>query len=459
MKNNSTNTLSEKDLDNLLNQAFLDLDFTTPKNKEMIESIANYSLAGIPVSSVKINKSFFNKLLIIFAALSMVGTCAFLWNKNNNAPGNTSINVITIEKRKVDSIQAVQEEIVIKENKKIGKPYIDREKPLAEIVIPAIVEDTEEIAIKEIIYSQIIPTENKSKASSDYVFPKLTEKEIKANEKEKKRMGELAAKVSKKRYALIPGKKFYMQITEVTNLEYRTFLFDLLIQDKKEDFLKAKPDQSLWINSNGTNKFDGFKELYFSAKKFKDYPVVNISIEGAEMYCQWLSNLASSYLKHEAVKVSSCDYRLPTESEWVYAAKAGKSEATYPWGRDSIQNNKNRFMANFCIQKLKEKFNQPIVYPDKINLNAYTAAGMATNNDTMATAHVFSYNPNDYFLYCMSGNVSEMVYIDGTKIVKTKGGNWASDFEHLKINSEDEFKTPIKPSPKIGFRVVVNIEN
>ncbi len=32
-------------------------------------------------------------------------------------------------------------------------------------------------------------------------------------------------------------------------LEYRTFLFDLLIQGRKEDFLLAKPDQKLWINN------------------------------------------------------------------------------------------------------------------------------------------------------------------------------------------------------------------
>ena len=59
----------------------------------------------------------------------------------------------------------------------------------------------------------------------------------------------------------------------------------------------------------------------------------------------------------------------------------------------------------------------------------------------------------------MSGNVSEMVYMVGTKTVKTKGGNWTSDFMHLKIESEDEFKQPIRPSPMIGFRIVVNTEN
>ncbi len=459
MKNNNVNILSEKDLDNLLNQSFLNLDFNKPKNLEIMETIANYSLLNTALISTTANKSLLNKLLIVLFSLGIIGTVIFLFNKNGNTPGNNAANVIAIEKRKNDSVQAVQEEIIVKENQKIGKPFIDKEKESVEIIVPIVAEESVETVVEKITYAEIIPTDEKTKTNSIYVFPSLTEKEIKANEKEKKRMGKMAAKVSKERYALIPGKNFYMQTAEVTNLEYRTFLFDLLIQGKKEEFLKAKPDQNLWVNSNGSNKFDNFKELYFSDKKFKDYPVVNSTIEGAEMYCKWLSDLASANLKHEGVKVSIRNYRLPDESEWIYAAKAGKPDATYPWGRDSIQNRKNRFLANFCIQKLKEKFNQPIVYPDKINLNAYTAAGMATNNDTMATAHVFSYNPNDYFLYCMSGNVSEMVYIDGTKTVKTKGGNWSSDFEHLKITSEDEFKTPLKPSPMVGFRVVVSVAN
>jgi hypothetical protein len=80
---------------------------------------------------------------------------------------------------------------------------------------------------------------------------------------------------------------------------------------------------------------------------------------------------------------------------------------------------------------------------------------MALGMDTIAAAMAYAYNPNNYFLYCMSGNASEMVYIDGSKNFKTKGGNWSSDFEHLKIESEDEFKSGVKPSPMIGFRPIV----
>src|SRR3989338_8114910 len=101
-------------------------------------------------------------------------------------------------------------------------------------------------------------SQKKQDDTDEYIFPKLTEEEISATNKQKKSMLKALSKFDKKSYAYIPtgtfdyaGKQvsvqsFYMQTTEVTNLEYRTFLFDLLIQCRKDDFLIAKPDQAQW---------------------------------------------------------------------------------------------------------------------------------------------------------------------------------------------------------------------
>lgn len=88
-------------------------------------------------------------------------------------------------------------------------------------------------------------------------------------------------KQSKDKYALIVPKAshsimsniedslamFYMQNSEVTNLEYRTFLFDLLLHDEKEAFIKAKPHQYLWLDAPGHAKHKEMKDNYFSDKK------------------------------------------------------------------------------------------------------------------------------------------------------------------------------------------------
>jgi formylglycine-generating enzyme required for sulfatase activity len=51
-------------------------------------------------------------------------------------------------------------------------------------------------------------------------------------------------------------------------------------------------------------------------------PVVWVSARDAEAYCAWLSR-----------ETGSC-YRLPTEAEWVMAARGPAGSRTYPWGEE-----------------------------------------------------------------------------------------------------------------------------
>ena len=64
------------------------------------------------------------------------------------------------------------------------------------------------------------------------------------------------------------------------------------------------------------------------------------------------------------------------------------------------------------------------------------------------------YNPNNYGLYCMAGNVSEMIINHQTLKPETKGGSWFSCDYFLEINADDEFGYDTNASPLIGFRVV-----
>ena len=75
------------------------------------------------------------------------------------------------------------------------------------------------------------------------------------------------------------------------------------------------------------------------------------------------------------------------------------------------------------------------------------------------TVYGKSYAPNSYGLYCMAGNVSEMVntYDKATnKYARTgtKGGSWFSCDYFLEIDADDEYPNEINASPLIGFRPV-----
>lgn len=57
-------------------------------------------------------------------------------------------------------------------------------------------------------------------------------------------------------------------------------------------------------------------------------PVINVSFDDAQAYAKWLSNQTGK------------KYRLPTEAEWEYAARAG-TQNWYWWGDGTGRNNAN----------------------------------------------------------------------------------------------------------------------
>lgn len=280
-----------------------------------------------------------------------------------------------------------------------------------------------------------------------YQFPKLTEVEISVTKKKKRSMLKALQKHDKDDYAYIPSgsfdyngkmvsaQAFYMGTTEVTNFEYRTFLFDLLIQDRKAEFLKAKPDQAQWNNLHD-GESSPFAEHYFSHEAYNEYPVVNVSREGAELYCRWLSEELRKFVG-EKKEGSYNDVRLPIRAEWVKAASNEGKMLPYPWGGPFTRNSKGFILANYL--RIDEEAIQ-------------TTAG---TKSTDITAPSKSYWPNESGLYNLSGNVAEMVY-EGMNRTEpgTAGGSWRNTEEEIKIYAPDANKGITDGKPYIGFRVV-----
>jgi formylglycine-generating enzyme required for sulfatase activity len=94
-------------------------------------------------------------------------------------------------------------------------------------------------------------------------------------------------------------------------------------------------------------------------------PVINVSWDHAQRYVTWFS------------KMTGRSYRLLSEAEWEYAARAGTTTA-YSWGDELGKNNAN---CNGCVSEW----------------------------DSRRTAPVGSFGPNQFGLYDMHGNVWEWV--------------------------------------------------
>lgn len=143
------------------------------------------------------------------------------------------------------------------------------------------------------------------------------------------------------------------------------------------------PDTTAWINDFDNAYNEPYVRMYFSHGGYSNYPVVGVSWEQANAFANWRTDYLRRSLGKEGIYIEP--YRLPTDAEWEYAARAGVNENMYPWEGDlPLTEEKGCFYANFKPQK-----------------------GNYVKDGQLITSQVGTYSPNDFGLYDMAGNVSE----------------------------------------------------
>lgn len=329
----------------------------------------------------------------------------------------------------------------------------------------------------------IHPNDLLIKSGSLTKIPILTKDQIKENEKQKAKMLKALSKLKSEDYVFILAgtmfyegseksfQAFYLQTTEVSNLEYRTFLNDLIIQKRFEEYEIAKVDSSKWVELYGGNKIYSstkksknnwndsiyknlhFMSNYFNHPAYNNYPVCNISRAGAELYCTWLQEEFKKVYTFKNEERYENLIRIPSRAEWCYAASNQKDNQVYPWGIDSITNSKGEFLVNKkSIPLLESKNNTPIIK----NENNDVLNGVSLNNIVLGfpqNIYQFKQTPNG--IYNLSGNIAEMVYEDYNSKTRcgTAGGSWESNAEEIKIFGPDPYAGITTPHPAIGFRI------
>jgi gliding motility-associated lipoprotein GldJ len=249
---------------------------------------------------------------------------------------------------------------------------------------------------------------------------------------------------------------YYIDETEVTNQHYKDYIFWLgRVFERFPNIVKsAMPDTLVWRRPLGYN--EPYVQTYFRYPAYNDYPVVGVTWLQANDYCLWRTDrvneaelinrgiirpniseqrdannfnsdafLAGQYEAEmnerrqpkdiatgepRAIKFEDGilfpKYRLPTEAEFEYAARAEigvtVDERTierpvYGWPgsnlRDPSKKRRGQMMANF----------------QRGRGDLAGVAGGKQNDGSAIPAVVRSFPPNDFGLYDMIGNVNEWV--------------------------------------------------
>lgn len=186
---------------------------------------------------------------------------------------------------------------------------------------------------------------------------------------------------------------FYIDETEVSNVDYKEFLFYILKDSGETMYQALYPDTTVWLRDLAFN--DPYMMYYYSHDAFNTYPVVGVTWHQANEFANWRTLIVNKTLleaDEEAVLYPA--YRLPTEAEWEYAARGLLEQENYPWEGKSLRDAKGRFRANF-----------------KRGRGDYAGwaggDGRHFTDGYMITAPVRSFYPNDFGLYNMAGNVCE----------------------------------------------------
>ena len=223
--------------------------------------------------------------------------------------------------------------------------------------------------------------------------------------------------------------KFFADETEISNLSWLEFEFWIKTKYGKnsKEHLATLPDTLVWLEKLIYN--EPYVIYYYRHMAYKDYPVVGISFEQALAFCKWRTERVKEYYYIRYKKELNIEYRLPTKQEW-----------------ELLSNNGSGIFSNYGKnEKGQYKLNVARPLSDSLVKNLFM------NDNADVTAPVYSYWKNNFGLYNMFGNVSEMTDEYGV----SKGGGWRNNLDDCRAGKDIIYSKPVS---WLGFRCVCELK-
>jgi gliding motility-associated lipoprotein GldJ len=268
-------------------------------------------------------------------------------------------------------------------------------------------------------------------------------------------------------------------------VQYTKDVFPPSEEKYKHIYNSVLPDTLVWRKSLGNS--DILYENYLRHSAYVDYPVVGVSWLQANKYCKWRTDVVNlkklidkgyitNILKNDSIrnffdtevfladsdrlfdgdstvykrgirtrgtarnsqssfqgrKITKADgvlqrkFRLPTEAEWEYAAKANIENREY----NTIRGRKKYAWNGKYTRETSKRFKGDQLANFRQGLGNYGGISGWSSDGSPITIKVKSYPPNAFGLYDMSGNVSEWV----ADVYRPTIDSQANDFNYFRGN-------------------------
>ncbi|MBK7106895.1 MAG: SUMF1/EgtB/PvdO family nonheme iron enzyme [Ignavibacteriae bacterium] len=252
--------------------------------------------------------------------------------------------------------------------------------------------------------------------------------------------------------------KFWMGKAEITWNEYYAFMKETGTEGRTEDQIIKSRLNNVDVISGPTPPYGDPGQGWGK----EDRPAITMTHYAAKKYCEWLS------------KKTGKKYRLPTEAEWEYSARANSkgeyffdgnpSDYTSEGFWKSIFGADTNIINSYCIYK-ENSLNKTHT-PNSVKPNSFGLLNMLGNVKEFCSDY---YSENIYNIYKNQKEVQNPKGLsNGTEFV-IRGGSYLSDAVDLRITARDKTnqKTWLRTDPQIpkslwwysdskdvGFRVV-----
>ncbi|CAK0769536.1 putative Formylglycine-generating enzyme [Gammaproteobacteria bacterium] len=218
--------------------------------------------------------------------------------------------------------------------------------------------------------------------------------------------------------------------TEVTVGQFRRFVV--------AEGYKTEAERGDWCNAlNWTGEMENSLNYNWRNPGFKQedsHPVVCVSWNDAQAYIEWINKITVG--KH---------YRLPTEAEWEYAARANSTTA-YWWGSEPSHEYANYGNDECCAPMVNRRDQWEFTAPaGSFSANAFGLHDVL-GNVWEWTCSVGDNNQVGTEQKCISNKDASALYV-------LRGGSWYSTSANMRSASRAR-NNPSERGVDIGFRLV-----